>query len=147
MCWGVYGEIWELFSLSCPYADANAEAPPKQLFCCVFQKRLPTERRWWGQKLLLQVEMSLQEWGSCFPVFVEMLMLKLTLESGSFTAMLSHVTVMWLHVVGIKLISSLCRSFWYIICTNSMHQHPKKVHWTQKWVLYRTRAQHCIWKL
>ena len=61
MHWGVHGEIWELFSLPCPYADANAGAPPKQLFCCVFQKRLTIELRWWGAQLLLQVEMSLQQ--------------------------------------------------------------------------------------
>jgi hypothetical protein len=45
MYWGVHGEIWELFSLSRAYADPNAGAPPKQLFCCVFQERQPIELR------------------------------------------------------------------------------------------------------
>ena len=42
---GVHGEIWVLFSLTRLYADPNAEAPPKQLFCCMFQERLPVELR------------------------------------------------------------------------------------------------------
>ena len=91
---GINCEIWELFSLSCQNADANAGAPSKQPFCSVFQERLPAERRWWDPWLLPRVEMSLLQSGSCILVFVEILMLTLTLDPASITAMFSHVTVM-----------------------------------------------------
>ena len=58
MYWGVHGEIWELVSLPCPFADANVGALPKQVFCYMFQEWLTIELRWWGAQLLLQLETS-----------------------------------------------------------------------------------------
>ena len=75
--WGVHSEIWELFSLPCPYAAANAGAPPKQLFCCMIQERLTIELHWWDVQLLLQLEISMQQWESCLLFLIEMAMLML----------------------------------------------------------------------
>ena len=58
MYWDMHSEM---FSFSCPYADANAGASPKELFCCVFQEQLTIEPCLCGAQLLLQVEMSLQQ--------------------------------------------------------------------------------------
>jgi hypothetical protein len=75
--------------------------------------------------------MSLEQWESCFPL------LKLTLESSSFTTMLYRVTVMWL--TRIKLMSSLWLPFRYITHTYNMYVRvpiPRKT-------IGQLHAQHC----